>query len=245
EQDDLEKELGLRQPLSAAQAAEMLRDSDLSDADTGAYAGPDTDSGGAAPSPAPETRRGYRERDGGAKNAASQGDSSSELGDAPLFESFVDPSRPSSDDLNSSVQLPREVVLIQRELRQQSVLAPLAKDWTLSVALYRSLRALRVGVQGALLAIRETAAAASLGSAMGTIKSLRHWATATLLDRLKKATDGKVSEVEHLERAGPRRTPQEAKRLAQERRAREEQQRMSAADMARQAQLAALAVSGA
>jgi len=252
EQDGFEKELGLGQPLSAAQAAEMLRESDLSDLDTH----PDTDSdtsgntlpctasGLGAPSPASEARSTYRKRVGAAKNASSECGSSAEAAGAPLFESFVDPSRPSLDDLNSPVKLPKEVILIQRELRQQSILAPLAKDWTLSVALYRSLTALRVGVQGALIAIRETAAAASLGSAMGTIKSLRHWATATLLDRLKKATDGKVSEVEHLERVGPRRTPQEAKRLAQQRRAREEQQRMSAADMARQAQLAALAAAG-
>ncbi len=244
EQDELEKELGLGQPLSAAQAAEMLRQSPMSSADAPLDSLGDALPDMAAPSPAREDAKPRRRRQSSAKNAPSKGDSSADVAGAPFSESFVDPSRPSLDDLNSSVQLPDEVLLIQRELRQQSILAPLAKDWTLSVALYRSLTALRVGVQGALIAIRETAAAASLGSAMGTIKSFRHWATATLLDRLKKATDGKVSEVEHLERVGHRRTPQEAKRLAQERRVREEQQRMSTTEMARQAQLAALAIAG-
>lgn len=240
DQAELEKEIGLGQPLTAAQAVEMLRDSTLSGLDSGG----ESARGSLPPSPAPPTRSARRRGVGSSKNAGSNGVSSVEVDDAPLFKSFVDPSRPPLDECDSSVDIPEGLLLIQRELRQQSVLAPLAKDWSLSLALYRSLTALRVGVQGALLAIRETAAEAGLRAATGTIRSLRHWVSATLFDRLKKATDGKVSEVEHMERVGPSRTPQQSKRLAQERRAREQQERMSAAEMARQAQLAALAVAG-
>ncbi|MEQ9323027.1 MAG: hypothetical protein RIF41_27925 [Polyangiaceae bacterium] len=200
------EELAMEHGLSLEQALEMLHEEAGSPGDS-----PGASPGGVLPCP-PASSSGERRlktRDG--VDFQTDGKMTSLL-------NFVTPSRPPRELEAQFEMLPEEVREIHATLLAENTLKPLAEDFSLSVALYRLQKHVRVSTAAMVGAIRETAVEAAVRLATGTIRSFRGWVTETLIQRCKASSDAKASEVEHARlTAHEKRTGNDLRRFAYQR----------------------------